>query len=258
MGFSVSGAASGASAGSAFGPWGTVIGGVAGAFLGKTKKPTPVDPANVDLAGSQKASIDANTSNFKGAASLSTMQNDYAQNESQRLLEKAIPGFGAIQQKLLSKVNEDLSSSGLSADVTANISRLAAERGISRGTSGGFNDFNLVRDFGFNLVDFENAKRARSLSTLQSVYGMAARVNPMTPMASFVTPGQSLQTSQFNEQSRYQEMVRRADGADASANHNASLIGGAGQIAGQVFGDWAAAKIKGGGKDPTAGNIGTD
>jgi hypothetical protein len=145
----------------------------------------------------------------------------------------------ALQSKLLSKENEDLNSSGLSAEVSSNLRRLAAERGVTRGTSGDFNEFSLLKDFGFNLVDYENAKRARALNTLSSVYGMAPRINPMTPMASFVTPGAAIGVQQFNETSRYQEQRGQANAEAAADNHNRSLWAGAAQMAV----NWGVSKI---------------
>lgn len=217
---------------------GTLIAGV----LSKPKAPKAVTPATIDANKAVSDSLSANSANFNSAAALSKRTNDFNQSEATRLLEKSIPGFGAIQSKLLSKVNEDLSSDGLSPDVKSNLQRLAAERGITRGTSGGFNDFNLVKDFGFNLVDFENAKRARALTTLSSVYGMAPRVNPMTPMASFVTPNTLLGAQQSNEQARQGQQQGQANADAAASNANSSMWGGVASTIVQGFGSWAANK----------------
>ena len=183
-------------------PTGNFVGNIAGAMMPSAKL-LPTASANVNLQQTARSAIDANTQNFGAQADLSKMQNDFSSTESRRMMEQAIPGFSQIQAKMLANINSDLSGSGLDANTTANIQRLAAERGITRGTSGGFNDFNLVRDFGFNMVDHQNAQRAAAMNTLSSVYNMSPRVNPMTPMASMLSSSQAIQNQQYNETNRY-------------------------------------------------------
>lgn len=202
-------------------------GSLGAAILNKPKAPKQAEVPKLDIAQAQTDAINANLQNFGAAAQIAQQTNDFNQSEATRLLEKAIPGFGSIQKKLLDQVNSDLNSSGLSADQTAQIQRFAAEKGISRGTSGGFNNFSLVKDFGFNLVDWENAKRARSLSTLSTVFGMAPRVNPTSPMAMLVSPDAA-----FGAQSRNAEMAYNAaqGGYNAQAaadNYGRSMMTGA-------------------------------
>lgn len=231
---------------------GVTVGSTVGGIIGRPKAPKAATPAKVDLNATVQESIAANSANFKGAADLAKRQNDFGVEEGRRSLDMAIPGFSKIQAALIGKVNEDLATTGLSADVTANIQRKAAERGVSRGTSGGFNDFSLVRDFGFNLVDFENAKRARALSTLSQVYGMAPRVNPMTPMSSFVTPGQALGNAAQNEQSRFASQQAQFNAEAAASNANRAIWG---SVASTAIG--AAATIAGRPSTKTPGGDGT-
>jgi len=222
----------------------SIIGGVASGLIGRQRAPASAAPPKISIADAAAQSTNANSQNFKANAALSKRQNDFNANESKRLLDKAIPGFSGLQAKLLQQVNEDVNSDGrLPTDVSNNLSRIAAEKGISRGTSGGFNDFSLVRDFGFNMVDWKNAQRARSLQTLSSVYGMAPRVNPMTPMSSFVNPGQALGAQQYNETNRYDVEQSNNNAKMAAVNAQRSVWGG---IANQAIQFGAGAMIKAG------------
>lgn len=194
------------------------------AFGGKQKAPPQAAAPKIDIGQSAREATTANLQGFADNARLSRMTNDFNQAEATRLLDKAIPGFSSLQARLTGMVNEDLNSQNkLPAEIEANIARLAAEKGISRGTSGGFNDFSLVRDFGFNMVDWKNAQRARALNTLSSVFGMAPRVNPMTPMSMFVQPNAALGAQQFNEQSRYNAEQGAYNAQTAASNYNRQL-----------------------------------
>ncbi|MFZ9725653.1 MAG: hypothetical protein ACO3DR_00440 [Ilumatobacteraceae bacterium] len=212
--------------------WGTaigaVIGGVAGYFGSKGAKApdqaqyTPVDPAAV-----QRQVLGGNAANLAAAQDLASRTNTFNQSESRRLLEQAIPGFSRTQQRMLAQIDEDLMSSNtLPKDVQAQIARFAAEKGVTRGTSGNFNGFNLVKDFGFNLTDWKNASRARALNTLSTVYGMAPRVNPMSPMAMMVDPSTAIGVQTQNNMMGY-NVAQAGFNAQASAsNYNTMMSNG--------------------------------
>ena len=232
------GAASGAAQGAALGTqimpgWGTaigaVVGGIGGYFSSKGAKApqnaqyTPVDPATV-----QRQVIAGNAGNLAAAQDLASRTNSFNQSESRRLLEQAMPGFGKMQQRMLAQVDEDLmSSSTLPKDVQDQISRFAAEKGVTRGTSGNFNGFNLVKDFGFNLTDWKNASRARALNTLSTVYGMTPRVNPMSPMAMMVDPSAAMGVQTQNNMMGYNVAQAGFNAQAAASNYNNMLAAGA-------------------------------
>lgn len=206
-------------------------GSIAGAIFGKQKAAPVVQPKEINIGQAVGDSLNANLQNFGSAKRLSKMQNDFASSEGIRMLDKAIPGFSGLQSKLMSSIKSDLNSQdSLPTEVSDNIARLAAEKGISRGTSGNFNQFSLVRDFGFNLVDWKNAQRARALNTLSSVYGMAPRVNPMTPMATFVDPNSALQAQGANNANAQAAAQGGANSQTAASNYNRSLWAGALQM----------------------------
>lgn len=225
------GAAQGAAAGAAFGPWGAVIGGVIGAgasLLGGQKAAPQAQFNPVDVTAEQAKAIAGNGQNFDAASALSRRTNDFNQSESARLLEKAIPGFSALQQKLVASANSDLNSqTSLPADVQNKLEQYAAEKGISRGTSGNFNGFSLVKDFGFNLIDWQQAQRARALNTLSTVFGMAPRVNPMSPMSMMVDPNTAIQVAASNNGQQFNSNQAALNAQTAAGNYNRSLLSGA-------------------------------
>ena len=79
-------------------------------MLGRQKSPqqatyTPVDPNAV-----ASSTIAGNLGNLKQAESLASQTNSFNQGQANQLLEQAMPGFGALQKRLLGQVNQDLNS----------------------------------------------------------------------------------------------------------------------------------------------------
>jgi hypothetical protein len=240
MAINLNGAASGAAAGASFGPWGAAIGGIAGAFLGKQKAAPAATLKPVDVQEEQRKALAGNLANFDSAATLSSKTNSFNQTEANRLLEQALPGFSAIRGKLLAEVDRDLAGgNSLPREVSDNLARVAAERGITRGTSGGFQSFSLLKDFGFNLVDWRNASRARALNTLSTVYGMAPRVNVMSPMSSMVDPNTAISVAGQNNQAQFNADQASLNAQTAAGNFNRSRLAGIVQAAGTLAGSFA-------------------
>lgn len=240
----LSGAASGAAAGTAIMPgWGTaigaVVGGIGGLLAGGAKAPqqatyTPVDPAAV-----QKQAISGNVQNMAAAQQVASQANAFNQQQATDLLEKAMPGFKATQSKLMTQINEDLANqNNLPKDVQDQIARFAAEKGVTRGTSGNFNGFNLVKDFGFNLIDWRNASRARALNTLSTVYGMTPRVNPMSPMAMMVDPNTAIGVQTQNNQMAFNANQAGFNAQAAASNYNSMMMLGAMSNIGSMMGSF--------------------
>jgi hypothetical protein len=202
-------------------------GSILGSILGKQKAPqqatyTPVDPQAV-----QKKAIEGNLQNLGQAQNLASQTNNFNQSQANSLMEQAMPGFGAMQKRLMSSVNEDLNSqNSLPQDMKDQIARFAAEKGVTRGTSGNFNGFNLVKDFGFNLVDWKNASRARALNTMSSVFGMTPRVNPMSPMAMMVDPNTAMSVQSQNNQMQYNSQQAGFNAQAAASNYNNQMYAG--------------------------------
>jgi hypothetical protein len=208
----------------------TVVGSIGSALITKSGQKAPQTAAYtpVDIGKGAKDAIDANLDNLDQNKFLASQTNTFAQDESLRLIEQAMPGFTAAQSRLMQSFNDDLDSqTTLPKDVQSKIEQFAAEKGISRGTSGNFNDFSLVKDFGFNLIDWQNAKRASALQTLSTVFGMAPRVNPMSPMAMFVDPNVAISAQVRDNENQYSIGQAAANATQAASATNAGLLGGA-------------------------------
>ena len=202
-------------------------GSILGSVLGRQKSPqqatyTPVDPNAV-----ASSTIAGNLGNLKQAESLASQTNSFNQGQANQLLEQAMPGFGALQKRLLGQVNQDLNSQySMPQEMKDQIARYAAEKGVTRGTSGNFNGFSLVKDFGFNLVDWQNAQRARALNTLSTVFGMTPRVNPMSPMAALVDTNAALGVQTQNNQMQFNATQGGYNAQASAQNYNRMLAGG--------------------------------
>src|SRR6478736_1063672 len=230
MALSLSGAASGAAAGSTFGPWGTAIGGLAGLFLGGSKaKAAPVAPP-IDLTAEQKKAIAGNTANEGDIESLLSQANTFNQDQNIGLMEKAMPGYTQLSKQLTQTASDKLAHPyDVPADVTANIQRLAAEKGISAGTKGEFNDFSLLRDFGINSLQYgqSNIQQAHGITGLLA--SIAPKVNPLSPLSFYVTPGQQAQVAAGNTSAQQSGLnASTAAGNYNQANDWNSLVKAAG------------------------------
>jgi hypothetical protein len=203
-------------------------GSIAGALIGKQKAPAQATFTPVDTNKVATETLQNNLTNLPEAQKLSTRVNDFNQSEASRLLESAMPGFTGIQSKLMAQINSDLDNqNNLPQDVQDQIARYSAEKGITRGTAGGFNGFSLVKDFGLNLMDWKNASRTRALNTLSTVYGLTPRVSPMSPMAGLVDVNTALNVATSNNNTKYNVEQGNNNARAAASNYNASLYGNA-------------------------------
>lgn len=220
----------------------TVVGGA----LSKQKAPKTAAPTPVDIGKASQDSINANKAVFNDAAGLSEKTNTFNQSEASRLAELAMPGFSKLQQSLVSRVQQDLDNEGqLDPDQIAQLERFSAERGITNGTSGGMRNLSLVRDFGFSMMDAKNVDRVRAIQGLQSIMGMSARVSPMSPMSSFVSPNTALQVQSQNNSDQQASAQGAYNAQAAASNANASMWGDVfGTAAGIGIDAW---KSRGGG-----------
>lgn len=217
MPFSGSGAASGATAGAAFGPWGALIGGALGGFFGGSKaKAAPVVPP-LNLQDEQKKAISGNLSSESDIESLLSRANSFNQDQNIALMEKAMPGYTALSKSLTSTAQSELADPySLPKDVQDNIARLAAERGISAGTKGEFNDFSLLRDFGINSLQYGQQRIQSAQGITGLLASIAPKVNPLSPLSFYVTPQQSVDVAAGNR-SAAQAGV---NAATAASNYN--------------------------------------
>lgn len=204
----------------------TAAGSIIGSALGKQKAPKVAPIKEVDIKKTTQDAMDANIAVFDDSRSLSEKTNTFNQSEANRLAELAMPGFAKLQASLTSRIQQDLNNEGqLDRDQIAQIERLAAERGITTGTSGGMRDLSLIRDFGFSAMDAKNADRMRALQGIQSLTGMSARVSPTSPMYAFVNPNSALEASFRNAENQQQVTQAGYNAQAAASNANRSMWG---------------------------------
>ncbi len=230
----------GAATGAAFGPWGAVIGGGVGLLSSlfdkqKAAPTTPFTPSTftpTDLGAAQQKSITNNAAALPGVNSLLGASNTFQQGQANSLMEQAIPGWSKLQSQLTNLTTQTATNPyQLPPDVTQNLSRIAAERGISAGTRGQFNDFSLLRDLGVNSLQYGQSRIQQAQGLAQTLVGLSPRVNPMSPLSFLIGPQQEAQimqqnnsgaqaTQQYNEAGARGVNQSGANAATAAQNFN--------------------------------------
>src|SRR4029079_7548334 len=115
--------------------------------------------------------------------------NAFQQNQALTLTNQAMPGYDQLT-KTLSNHAQDLADHpyDVPKEVQDNLERIAAERGISAGTRGQFNDFSLLRDFGVNELQYGQSSLSQASQITNLLSSIAPKVNPMSPLSFYVTP----------------------------------------------------------------------
>ena len=203
----------------------SAAGGILGGLMNKQKAPQKAPP--IDLGKVLGGAMDTNRGLLPGAKSFAKDVNYFNQSESLRMMEQAMPGIGRVREYLMGQLQEDLTTKGLPKSVEQNLRRKAAEMGVSRGTRGEFNQFNLLRDFGFNMIDWERARRAQALQTFNMISGMSPRANPMSPMSMLASSQQAIQASQSNQSAQQAYYNAKAAAENANRANRAQMISGA-------------------------------
>lgn len=206
----------------------------AGTYMAARSQKKPQQAPGVDIGQTLGDTISSNIANAPEAEYLARRTNEFNQNQNLALLEKAIPGYGAWAKK--QAATADSYASGKISDETANnLTRLAAERGISTGARGQANDYSLLRDFGVQ----QQQQQQYSSNIMQTLAGLA-KVSPMSPLAMYATPSQGLQAATYNQgqDQSYLNAMNSYNNTQAAAPWNA-LAAGAGAY--MSYGGWGAA-----------------
>jgi hypothetical protein len=219
---------------------GSTVATIGTGLLSKQKAPKSIPTTPLDIKKAAQDSMDANKAIFADSAGLSEKTNTFNQTEANRLSELAMPGFSKLQATLASKIQSDFDNEGqLSPDQISQLERLAGERGITNGASGGIRGLSLVKDFGFSMMDAKNADRVRAIQGLQSLMGMSARVSPTSPMHAFVNVNHSIAAQSQNNSDAQASAQSNANAQAAASNANASMWGKAfGTVAGIGLDAW--------------------
>ena len=145
----------------------------------------------VDLQEEQTKAIEGNLANQAKIESLVSSTNTFDQSQANSMMEQAIPGFSALQSKLMSTTNDLLTNPyDLPKDVQTNLERLAAERGVSAGTRGTFNEFSLLRDLGVNSLQYGQSRINQAGGLAGIISSIAPKANVMSPLSFYNTPAQ--------------------------------------------------------------------
>lgn len=217
--------------------WG-YIGGAAisavGGYLSKPKAPKQVDQAAVDLQNEQSKAIGGNLANESSIENLVSRSNSFNQDQALSLAEKAMPGYTKLAGSLTNRATQLADHPyDVPKEVQDNLARIAAERGISAGTRGEFNNFSLIRDLGVNELQYgqQAISQAQSLTGLLSA--VAPKVNPTSPLAFYITPSQQAAITTGNNTNAQATGQAGANASAAASNAaNADLWGSLTKIAG--------------------------
>ena len=188
-----------------------------------------------------KDALTATQDNQAQAQQVESATNTFQQGQANSMMEQALPGWGKLQSSLMSTTQDLLKNPySLPDDVQQNLERVAAEKGISAGTRGQFNQFSLLRDLGVNELQYGQNRIAQAGNLSNLLASTAPRVNPMSPLSYMVTPGQ--ETAALMQNNDYRQASENAQVGlsnyktqllmDANSQYNAQL----GSIWGGAFG----------------------
>lgn len=201
------------------------------------------------VAGTQTEAINANAGNETGIENLISRGNAFSAQQALSLQNTTMPGYSALAKSLSSRAQTLADHPyDVPQEVQDNIGRIAAEKGISAGTRGQFNDFSLLRDFGVSELQYgaQNISSAQQLTA--TLAAIAPKVNPMSPLSFYVTPTTALANA-TNNNTQAQAIAQGAVNAQNAASNagNADIFGSLSKIAGLYAGSQT--------KSPTTNSI---
>lgn len=172
--------------------------------LGALVQESPKVPAFVpiDVTKQQSAAVKGNLLNFDNIANLAGQTNQFNQDQLNKMLESAIPGYksmvGNIGGAITGLVNGEIPK-----DISDQIGRNSAYRSLSGGFGGSGMARNLVaRDLGLTSLDLISKgidAGSRWLSTVrQSAVAPAFDASSM-----FITPAQRIGVTQWNKENQF-------------------------------------------------------
>lgn len=224
---------------------GAVIGVVGGAVNANKNKPgAPVYQAPLDIGTTSKNAINTDIGNEGSADALAAQTNQFNQSQATSLFNQAFPQYQKLSSTLGSQA-EKLAANPYSVpqDVQDNLSRIAAEKGISvAGTSAGQSgQFSLLRDLGVNELQYgqQNLSTASGITSLLG--SLAPKVSPMSPASFYVTPNNAADIANGNATNAqatsqsYNNALAKTNAQNSSNQWN-SFANLGGLLAGNLFG----------------------
>ena len=195
--------------------------------------------APIDWQEEQRKALEGNLATLPKSEKLSAATNTFNQSESNRLMEQALPGWSKLQASMTSTAQNLMTNPyELDQDTQSYLQKKAAEMGVSSGARGGFEKFNLLKDFGVTSMQYGTQRINQAQSLFSTLASTAPRVNPMSPISMFVTPQQIASTTQQQNISN-QQVAQSANNlqTQATMNQNQAIWGSVGSVAGSV--DWS-------------------
>ena len=215
----------------------TAVGGMVSANQKKTGN--AVYQEKLDWQAEQQKAIEGNLATLPQSEKLSAATNTFNQSESNRLMEAALPGWSKLQSSMTSTAQNLMTNPyELDQDTQDYLQKKAAEMGVSSGARGGFEKFNLLKDFGVTSMQYGTQRINQAQSLFSTLASTAPRVNPMSPISMFVTPQQIASATQ-QENISNQQVAQSANNlqTQATMNQNQAIWGSVGSVAGSV--DWS-------------------
>lgn len=244
--------------------WGAIAVGagtaIAGAFSAnaskKAAKAGQADP--IKLSDVTADAIRTNNQLAPEAEALSRRTNEFNQAESLRMLEMAVPGYGNLAKQLSGIAGESLANPyALPEEFSANLERLAAERGISTGVRGEAGDFSLLRDFGINSLEFGQQRIGQAQGIMTMLAGLG-KVNPLSPLSFYATGDSALAAASGNQALQQSALNARAAGAAQAQSTWGQTIGAIGGIYGGYLNNQTSKNTTGGFKSGMEGSYDAD
>jgi hypothetical protein len=171
----------------------------------KAARPVPfnTDYKPVDPQAEQRRAIQGNIDESDSIEQLLSRADRYTQGQANSLMEMAVPGYAKTAEKFMRLAGDNIDNRySVPKEVSDNLTRIAAERGINTGVRGQAGDFSLLRDLGVNMLDYGDRQVNQAQSLLSTIAGLSPRVSPMSPLSFYVMPGQQTGVAQGNQQTQ--------------------------------------------------------
>jgi len=167
-------------------------------FGDKAKAPQTIELEDfefnpADVSKSQSKALASNLDALKGdLPEVIDRVNEIGTEQALKIREAVLPGFSQFQSgvgSLLSQLTEG-GLFGVPDDFKDLLKTEAAERGISRGTSGSlFDDFSFLKNFGKESLAFGLQKASSAGNLLSQLVATAPNVNALSPANLLISPG---------------------------------------------------------------------
>lgn len=171
-----------------------------GALMQDQPKVPQFRPINVDKEQAKAAA--GNLKNLSDIQGLAGKVNVFNQDELNKMIESAAPGYKEMLAKVRDTSNTFLSGE-IPKDVQEQIARSAAYRSLTGGYAGSGMQRNLVaRDLGLTSLDL--IQKGVDAGTRWAALARSGTANQFDPSSMFITPQQRIQTTMFNRTGQFQ------------------------------------------------------